>query len=474
MMATDGRQYFIGKGIEFPWSGKCLLPVSPTLPEKVLFHGGTLLAGRLGTNLTLRNGPWTYTVRVGESNFPDPDSILPHPGDTDLLVQLSEEDAGQIRDLFPLMPGAETPTRCVTLQAGEELDLHSSTQNTEAHLPLGSAFCMGEAIEISFNRDFLLRAIQLGHREFRFRSGSLPVFSSGKDSLFLFMPVTIQDNNSQEPEEEDQPTESEPQDIERDLDEKGTTPEETSSEEHPSVEEETETPKINPWEKRSQWLEREFAWRTIDHAVDLGVMDPTDSENEAEERLNLVRWIQKSLSQARKEAHVDTTQDRIAVQPPANKPKWESIGEFSTADGRALELLRSKDGFFSVKSGEKVNITREHVTTLVEPLLTNQWTPFTLALFYNGHAWWVDGEHVLERKGKSAKRRLVLTDYRPANPKHLQWEVDLLTHILDQYGNGVPVRKAEARLEQLLAWQETPPPHTLDLLALCLKFAKTA
>jgi hypothetical protein len=127
--------------------------------------------------------------------------------------------------------------------------------------------------------------------------------------------------------------------------------------------------------------------------------------------------------------------------------------------------------------GDQTNLTQEHVACLLEPLLTTQWKPFILALYYNGHTWWVDGEHTLDRKGKTAKRHLRLTEYRPANMKHLHWEIEVLSHFLNHHEENLPAavrEKAQARLNQLDHWTNSEPPQTLDLLSLCLKFAKTA
>ena len=465
MIATDGRQIFIGNGISFPWQGKCLLPVGPTLPDRVLFSGGNVTVARSSNELLFTNGPWTYRTQTPELNFPDPEAIIPHPGETDLLIQLHEEDAKQIEELLPLMPGGETPTRYVTLAAGEELQLCAEFQGAQASLPLRSTFWMGDPIHVSFNRDYLIRAIRLGHRELRFQAGTKPVLARTKNSLYMFMPVTLR-------EEEDISVDSEPSCDNND--EEAPNDDEESDSDDETVGEELEE---DPWPKRVSWLEREFAWRMIDYAVDLGVMDPTDNDTECEDCLERVRKIQKDLIQARREAHIATPKDHLVLQPPATKPKWETVGQFSTADGRALELLRSKDGFFSVKSSEKVNINRECITMLFEPLLTNQWTPFTLGLYYNGHTWWVDGEHTLERKGKIAKRHLTLTEYRPSHPKHLHWEIEILSHFLNTHEETLPVpvrQKAQSRLEQLDHWTNNDPPQTLDLLCLCLKFAKTA
>ncbi len=468
MMATDGRQIFIGNSIAFPWKGKCLLPVGPTLPDRVLFNGATLSVAKSANELLFKNGSWTYRVQTPEPNFPDPEAIIPHPGDTDLLVQLHEEDARQIEELLPLMPGGETPTRYVTLEAGEELLLRAESQGAQASLPLRSTFWMGDPIHVSFNRDYLLRAIRLGHRELRFQAGTKPVLARNKDTLYMFMPVTLRDEEvTQDDESGNESNEGGTPD-----DDDGSDTDEESDEEDLQ-----ETPETNPWPKRVSWLEREFAWRMIDYAVDLGVMDPNDSNTDCEDRLNHIRQIQKDLAQARKEAHTNAPKDHLSLQSPAIKPKWDSVGQFSTADGHALELLRSKDGFFSVKSSEKINITREHIATLLEPLLANQWIPFTLGLFYNGHNWWVDGEHTLERKGKTAKRHLSLTKYRPAHPKHLHWEMEILSYFLNTHDEDLPIsvsQKAQARLEQLDQWTHKEPPQTLDLLSLCLKFAKTA
>jgi len=463
MLASDGRQLYIGKEIAFPWKGKCLLPVTPTFPDKVLFGGTTLSVAQDGGNLILLSGPWTYLISERTPNFPDVEGLIPHPGDTGLLVHLSEDDAAQIEELVPQMPGGENTNRLIRLQPGEDLVLTAESNGAEARLSLDSSIWLG-TMEASFNRDFLLRAIEIGNREFRFPCERGPVLSEGRDSQYLFMPLS-------EPEVPETEEEASP---EENLEQPESQQEEPADDgEDVSVEE----PTGPSWEERIAWLEKELAWCAIEYVVDLGVMDPTQADSESESKWTRLQRIQKALNQSYKEAGRKPEKESVHLQSPISKSKWESVGQFSTADGHALELVRSKDGFFSVKQSEIVNLTREHIAMLLEPLLTNQWKPFTLAIYYNGHTWWVDGEHNLERKGKTAKRHLTLNEYRPAHPKHLHWEMEILSHFLNTNEESLPVpvrKKAQSRLELLDHWANNDSPQTLDLLSLCLKFAKTA
>ncbi len=466
MLASDGRQLYIGTGIPFPWKGKCLLPVTPTFPDKVLFDGTPLSVARNRGNLILRSGPWTYLITERTPNFPDVERLIPHPGDTGLLTHVSEADAAQIEELVPQMPGGETTNRLIRLQPGEDLILSAESNGAEARLSLDSSVWLG-TMEALFNRDFLLRAIKIGNRELRFPRGRGPILSEGRDSQYLFMPLTEPD--VPEAEEEDSPGE--------DSEQPEPEPEDSAAaDDNITEEEQTEEPTAGPsWEDRIAWLEKELAWDAIEYAVDLGVMDPDQTNPENDSRWARLQRTQKALHQAYKES--GRKPEKFPLQPPQSKPKWNELGQFSTADGQALELLCSKEGFFSLRSGDQTNLTREDVATLLEPLLTNQWKPFTLALYYNGHTWWVDGEHTLERKGKTAKRHLHLKEYRPANPKHVHWEIEVLSHFLNRSEEDLPVpvrEKAQARLEQLDSWAYSEPPQTLDLLSLCLKFAKTA
>ncbi len=476
MLASDGRQLYIGNGIPFPWKGKCLLPVTPTFPDKVLFGGTPLTVARVRGNLILRSGPWTYLISERTPNFPDVEGLIPHPGDTGLLVHLSQEDAAQIEELVPQMPGNETTNRLLRLQPGEDLVLTAESNGAEARLSLDSSIWMG-SMEASFNRDFLLRAIKIGNREFRFPRERGPILSEGRDSQYLFMPLTepevpeaeeeaSPDEDSDQPEPQQGDSERDKPQIEESIGDDEAAPEEDQTE---------ETPAGPSWEDRIAWLEKELAWDAIEYAVDLGVMEPDQANPEDDARWARLQRTLKALNQAYKEA--GSKPEKFPLQPPQAKPKWNELGQFSTADGQALELLCSKEGFFSLKCGDQTNLTREQVACLLEPLLVNQWKPFTLALYYNDHTWWVDGEHTLERKGKTAKRRLTLTEYRPANPKHLHWEIEVLSHFLNHNEENLPVpvrEKAQARLSQLDRWAHSEPPQTLDLLNLCLKFAKTA
>ena len=452
MMATDGRQFYQATGMEFPWTGTCYLPVNERFPEKILFSGSDLHVAKTKDSLAFRTGPWTYVAHLKEASFPPVEKLDPDIGDTELLLLVSEEDAERLEDLLPQLPGDQTVCRQVWLEANAELAVRSTVENhsgkSEGSFKLLSSHWLGGPSELCFNREYLLRGLTNGHRTFRFLKDNGPILSESEHGSYLFLPVTLKE---EEPETGAEKKE-------------GTKPGKSSS-------------KAEVRKMRRDWLEREAVWLSTEMAVQFGRINSTAGIPVLDRMKAQIETVLENLNQVEDKRRARDWLSLVELLPPGFHMEWENIGWFERADGTTAWLVRSEDGFFSIREGKTVNLTIEDVSSIIEPLLAGLWKPCLLALYYNGQRWWVPVRHEIERKGKTAKRRLLFGEAQPAVGKHLEWEIRLLSNLLEKHGDTLPERATERaahRLETLQRWMKLPRPETLDLLPLCFTLPASA
>ncbi|MCA9443078.1 MAG: hypothetical protein KC964_19910, partial [Candidatus Omnitrophica bacterium] len=229
--------------------------------------------------------------------------------------------------------------------------------------------------------------------------------------------------------------------------------------------------------RRNQWLHREALWLASRHAQLISEMNVAPDSNRLE---TLSFQLQKILVEHAKIEEKRKKKDRLQMEdlaPPPSNMEWDELGRFERRDGTGVELVRSKEGFFSLRDEKgETNITQEDMATLFEPLLASQWKPFTLALYFNGQCWWTEAEFLIERTQKAVKRSLSLGVSRPARKEHLEWEVRVHKRFLSD-SLDIPQRisdETDSRISQLDQWLDAESPDTLDLLPLCMTLAVSA
>ncbi|MCA9414226.1 MAG: hypothetical protein KC944_23645, partial [Candidatus Omnitrophica bacterium] len=202
MTATDGRQVYETSGVRFLWKDCCYLPVEEGFPEKMLFSSGDLEIAKSKKIVALRNGLWTYAVRLKETDFPPIDKVSLDLGDTELVLQVSEGDAERMMELLPHLPGKSKELSVVKLIAEERIVFQSESSDgdgeADGRFELLSSHWIGEKFEVRFNRLYFLRALEHGFRTFRFLPGNAPIIAETQSRRYLFMPLLVHEEEGAE------------------------------------------------------------------------------------------------------------------------------------------------------------------------------------------------------------------------------------------------------------------------------------
>ena len=290
---------------------------SPTaFRNRILFSESDLQVARTKDSLAFRSDPWTYVAHLRDASFPPVEKLNPDIGDTELLLLISDEDAERLQQFLPQLPGNQAECRQVWLEANTGLTFRSTVthQNgtSEGRFKLVSSHWIGGPSEICFNREYLLRGLSRGHRTFRFLKDKGPILAESEQCSYLFLPVTLKDEETEKKEDTTKRKKTSPVAVRK---------------------------------ARMTWLQQEALWLASELAEDLGYITPARAPSRFEQiRLQMKSVLERFADLTDKRRKQLTLEELL---PPEQTPHWEEIGDFSRADGTAITMVRSEDGFFS-------------------------------------------------------------------------------------------------------------------------------
>lgn len=180
-MATDGRQVLVQGGFRFPWPDSVLIPASRLFACRELAPVVEFTVGVAGEWVFFDTGAWTvWLKRITDRKYPDVRSVIPATDTCPSRLNVAETDAAFLVDTLRSLPIDNEMNSPITLDLnGRALVRARPTTDTPVtQLNLSSSLLTGLPIRISTNRDYLLRALRLGFRQFAFQSPNTPVVCS--------------------------------------------------------------------------------------------------------------------------------------------------------------------------------------------------------------------------------------------------------------------------------------------------------
>lgn len=187
--ATDGRQMLLQSGFSFPWKDDVLIPRLPLFGDRELAKDTPIQIGRTKTHLTLQFGAWTIHVPADtESRFPKVEAAVPLGAHT--LWRVQEADAAFLLKAVGELPGDKDDHAPITVDLSAEqavVRARASDQSRPTELVLQKADYNGAPLRFSSNRQYLLRALQLGFREFRIVNAETPVVAQDAQRKYVWM-----------------------------------------------------------------------------------------------------------------------------------------------------------------------------------------------------------------------------------------------------------------------------------------------
>jgi len=191
--ATDGRQVHIQTGYQFGFTDEVLIQASSILGSREVVGESPIQIGQSNDWLTFNSGPWSLSFRIQkEGRFPKLDTALPKQDAVRSRLILAEGDAAFLLQSLPSLPGADETNAPVTLDLRNGVCLrgHSDTSQRTTELVLNHSRLYGEPVAINSNREYLIRAIQLGYREIGIVSAELPAMCNNASCRYAWATLT--------------------------------------------------------------------------------------------------------------------------------------------------------------------------------------------------------------------------------------------------------------------------------------------
>lgn len=205
IVATDSRRLSVFPCGILPLAESAIVPSSKFLNWSKLEGEARIGAGK-GV-FTLRCGPWTYTAKTVEGQYPRWRQVVPAYGG-DRTLELSEVDAAMLIKVLPGLPAYDNSQEAVVLHMdGNAVRVFSrqDSKSPESAIRLESSKHEGKgSFSIGLNREFFRDALQSGFRFWEFQDAVSPLLGrlskDDKASIHVLMPIRTIDAEVQRTE----------------------------------------------------------------------------------------------------------------------------------------------------------------------------------------------------------------------------------------------------------------------------------
>lgn len=205
IVATDSRRLSVFTCGILPLAESMIVPSTKFLNWSKL-EGETRIGAGKGV-FTLRCGPWTYTAKTVEGQYPRWSQVVPAYGG-DRTLELSPEDAAMLIKALPGLPAYDNSQEAVVLRMeGNAVRVFSrqDSKSPESAIKLESSKHEGEGVlSVGLNREFFREALIAGFRHWEFQDAVSPLLGrltkDDKGSIHVLMPIRTIDAEVQRAE----------------------------------------------------------------------------------------------------------------------------------------------------------------------------------------------------------------------------------------------------------------------------------
>ncbi len=193
VIATDGRQLLRCGGFCFPWTEELLVPVLPVLGAAELQAMTSWMIGKTDDFVVLRAGPWEISLRIDKTGrFPKVDQVIPMATGNGSTWRIAPEDAQFLLRTLPRLPGKDDYAHPVTVDLNGQICVRAKGEDQPqiTEVVLTRSDYSGKPVKIACDRQFLLRAVQLGMTEARIENPDHPIVFEIPNRLYLFVPLS--------------------------------------------------------------------------------------------------------------------------------------------------------------------------------------------------------------------------------------------------------------------------------------------
>lgn len=196
VVATNGSHLFAANSFEFALAAPVIVPVSKFVQWNGFTDDGDwqLITKRIKDVPWLKfvSNQWSLTAKQVDGNYPNWRQCVPKPDAQWTRISLSSDSVAMLLKNLPLLPGENEPNRPVKIEvAADGVLFKARTRNSQewTTIRLQEANITGRPVEISLNRDYLLRALRFGLLELVILDSISPMLFQSTGKQMVVMPV---------------------------------------------------------------------------------------------------------------------------------------------------------------------------------------------------------------------------------------------------------------------------------------------
>jgi len=194
MVATDGRRLACRNHMTLPLPESCVLRTSKFLMWSRLPADAEvgLLKHASGATIGVKAGPWQFTTKAIDGNYPNWRQVVPAYTDVENHIVMSDSDCDLLLKALPTLPGDSSVT-LVGRDGHFAVWARGVEDKNWTVLQIPGATYQGAAVAYTtVDRTFLRQALESGMmRDIRFRDEMSPILSQdGNGGTHILMPLS--------------------------------------------------------------------------------------------------------------------------------------------------------------------------------------------------------------------------------------------------------------------------------------------
>ncbi|MDB6024467.1 MAG: polymerase sliding clamp subunit [Verrucomicrobiales bacterium] len=197
IVGTDGHQLFAANSFTFKLDASVLISTRRFLAWPGFMDDGEWRLKVLPKAeshspwVQITSDNWVYVARQIDGNFPNWKQVVPRPNSKWTHITLDESAADLMLGTIPMLPGRDRQHEPIELEVRENSLFVKGTGNNGNHgqAKINGATIVGKSVEVSLNRNYMLKALRFGFRTFEIDDSLSPMLFTNGGKTMVVMPV---------------------------------------------------------------------------------------------------------------------------------------------------------------------------------------------------------------------------------------------------------------------------------------------
>ena len=189
LAATDTHQLLIETGFTFPGESDVLIPRTTLFSSRELPADQPVDVGLTVNHCVFRMGPWTVWLPIEkQGRYPRVEDIIPAADSAKTRLSLSAEDVSFLLEVIPRLPTETDQQGRITLDLNGQVVMLAKGDGPSpvTQVVLRNSYRSGDEMRLNTDRQFLVRAAQLGFHEIELHGSESPVVCRDERRIYLW------------------------------------------------------------------------------------------------------------------------------------------------------------------------------------------------------------------------------------------------------------------------------------------------